>query len=326
MKKERSLSPVLLDARRVLRIEASAITHLIKHLGSEFERAEELLRRCTGRVVVTGLGKSGVIGQKIAATLASTGTPSIFIHAAEAIHGDLGKVVAQDVVVAISNSGQTEELIRLLPQIKRLGVALIAMTGNLKSPLAKNADVVLDVSIKEEACPLGLAPTASTTAVLAMGDALAVAILNRRKFKSEDFARLHPGGELGKQLIKVRDIMHVGKRIPKILAKADVESTMAEMTRKRFGCVGVVDARDRLLGIFTDGDLRRLVEQEHDLVKFNIGQVMTKQPIVMHEDELAIKATRLMQDKRIFVLLVVDAKGCLRGVLHFLDLLDAGVI
>lgn len=319
-------SSVLADARRVLRIEASAITHLIEHLGPEFVKAEELLRFCTGRVVVTGLGKSGVIGQKIAATLASTGTPSIFIHAAEAVHGDLGKVVARDVVIAISNSGQTEELIRLLPQLKRLGIPLIAMTGNLKSPLAQNADVVLDVSVKEEACPLGLAPTASTTAVLAMGDALAVAILNRRKFKSEDFARLHPGGELGKQLIKVRDIMHVGQHIPKSLARTKVSSAMEEMTRKKFGCVGVVDHRDRLMGIFTDGDLRRLLGQAYDLTQYTLGQVMTQQPIIMYEDELAIKAARLMQDKRIFVLLILDKQKRLGGILHFLDLLDAGVI
>ncbi len=326
MTSKSSRSPILQDARRVLRIEAAAITQLIQHLGPAFERAAELMRRCTGRVVVTGLGKSGVIGQKIAATLASTGTPSIFIHAAEAIHGDLGKLVAQDVVIAISNSGQTEELIRLLPQIKRLGVALIAMTGNLKSPLAKNADVVLDVSVKEEACPLGLAPTASTTAVLAMGDALAVAILNRRKFKAEDFAHLHPGGELGKRLIKVRDIMHTGSRIPKVKSTLSVDRAVKEMTGKRFGCVGIVDAREKLLGIFTDGDLRRLVGKATGFSGLTIGSVMTPKPIVIREDELAIKATRLMQDKRIFVIMVVDDAGRLRGVLHFLDLLDAGVI
>jgi arabinose-5-phosphate isomerase len=326
MARPRSLSPVLRDARRVLRIEAQAVRNLEAHLGSGFERAVELMRHCHGRVVVTGLGKSGVIGQKIAATLASTGTPSIFIHSAEAVHGDLGKLVAQDVVVAISNSGQTEEIIRLLPQIKRLGVALIAMTGNLKSTLAKNADVVLNVSVREEACPLGLAPTASTTAVLAMGDALAVAILNCRKFKAEDFAHLHPGGELGKSLVKVRDIMHTGTRLPKCPAGVKVERAVAEMTRKKFGCVGIVGAGERLLGIFTDGDLRRLVGRVSDLTPLTIGEVMTPQPIVLREDELAIKAARLMQDKRIFVLMVTDARGRLRGILHFLDLLDAGVI
>ncbi|NTV53089.1 MAG: KpsF/GutQ family sugar-phosphate isomerase [Candidatus Firestonebacteria bacterium] len=326
MARPRPLSPVLRDARRVLRIEAKAITQLEKQLGTGFERAVELMRHCRGRVVVTGLGKSGVIGQKIAATLASTGTPSIFIHSAEAVHGDLGKLIAQDVVVAISNSGQTEEIIRLLPQIKRLGVSLIAMTGKLKSPLAINADVVLNVGVREEACPLGLAPTASTTAVLAMGDALAVAILNQRKFKAEDFAHLHPGGALGKSLVKVRDIMHTGARLPKCPAGASLDAAVAEMTRKKFGCVGVVGAHDRLLGIFTDGDLRRLVGRVSDLSPLTIGRVMTPKPMVLREDELAIKAARIMQDKRIFVLLAVDARGRLRGVLHFLDLLDAGVI
>jgi arabinose-5-phosphate isomerase len=326
MPRARALSPILRDAKRVLRIEAKAIAHLEQHLGPGFERAVELMRRCSGRVVVTGLGKSGVIGQKIAATLASTGTPSIFIHAAEAVHGDLGKLVAQDVVIAISNSGQTEEIIRLLPQMKRLGVTLIAMTGNLKSPLAKNADVVLDVSVREEACPLGLAPTASTTAVLALGDALAVAILNCRKFKAEDFAHLHPGGELGKSLVKVRDIMHTGARLPKAAAGTSLARAVAEMTRKKFGCVGVVGPQDHLLGIFTDGDLRRLVGRADDMKPLTLGRVMTPKPIVLREDELAIKAARLMQDKRIFVLLVVDNRGRLRGILHFLDLLDAGVM
>ncbi len=320
------LSSVLLDARRVLRIEARAITQLVRRIGPEFEKAVELLFACDGRVVVTGLGKSGVIGQKIAATLASTGTPSVFLHAAEAIHGDLGMLVAKDIVLAISNSGETEELIRLLPQIKRLGVPLITLTGDPKSTLATNAEVVLDVSVREEACPLGLAPTASTTAVLAMGDALSVTLLNRRKFKPEDFARLHPGGELGKKLIRIRDIMHTGKALPQINSQASVESAVYEMTRKRFGCVGVVDAKSRLVGIFTDGDLRRLIGREHMLGKSRIGQVMTAHPIVIREDELAVKAVRLMQDKRIFVLLVVDARGRLRGIVHFLDLLDAGVV
>ncbi len=321
-----SPSTVLQDARRVLRIEARAISNLIQHLGQEFERAVEMIYRCAGRVVVTGLGKSGVIGQKIAATMASTGTPAIFLHAAEAVHGDLGMLVSQDVVLAISNSGETEELIRLLPQFKRLGVQVIALTGNLKSTLAVNAEVVLNVSVREEACPLGLAPTASTTAVLAMGDALAVTLLNRRKFKPEDFARLHPGGELGKRLIHVKDIMHTGKSVPQVPLAASLESAIYEMSRKRFGCVGVVDAKGRLAGIFTDGDLRRLLERERNLVKFKIGQVMTTRPIVMRGDDLAVKAMRLMQDKRIFVLLVVDAARRLSGVLHFLDLLDAGVI
>lgn len=318
-------SAVLRDARRVLRIEAQAVTQLIEQIGSEFERAVEAMHACRGRIIVTGLGKSGVIGQKIAATLASTGTPSAFLHAAEAVHGDLGMVKSLDVVLAISNSGETEELIRLLPHLKRLGVFLIAMTGNLKSALAANADLVLNVSVREEACPLGLAPTASTTAVLAMGDALSVALLNRRRFKPEDFARLHPGGALGKSLIHVRDIMHTGVKVPRIGRQASLEQAVAEITRKRFGCVGVVDGSGRLEGIFTDGDLRRLVGHEQAVPRLTVGRVMTRRPIVMREDDLAVKAMKLMQDKRIFVLLVTDARRRLIGILHFLDLLDAGV-
>jgi len=324
--RQSQISPVIQDARRVLRIEAKAVSDLVRQVGSDFERAVELIFKCSGRVVVTGLGKSGVIGQKIAATMASTGTPSIFVHASEAIHGDLGMLVENDIVIVISNSGETEELVRLLPHVKRLGLCLIAMTGNLSSTLATNADVVLNVAVKEEACPLGLAPTASTTAVLAMGDALAVTLMNRRGFKPEDFSKLHPGGELGKRLIKIRDIMHTGPAIPKVLEQASLESAVYEMTRKRFGCVGVVNIKGRLAGVFTDGDLRRLVGKESSLAKFKIGQVMTKHPIVLREDELAIKAVRVMQDKRIFVLLVIDAKKQLIGIVHFLDLLDAGVV
>ncbi|MBN1594811.1 KpsF/GutQ family sugar-phosphate isomerase [candidate division FCPU426 bacterium] len=327
MPKRRShLSPVIQDAQRVLRIEAKAIADLVRQVGPEFESAVEMVFQCPGRVVVTGLGKSGVIGQKIAATLASTGTPSVFVHASEAIHGDLGILVPQDIVIAISNSGETEELVRLLPHFKRLGLKLIAMTGKTGSSLAVNADVVLNVGVREEACPLGLAPTASTTAVLAMGDALAVSLMNRRGFKPEDFSKLHPGGELGKSLIKIRDIMHTGEAIPKVARQASLESAVYEMTRKRFGCVGVVDTKGRLAGIFTDGDLRRLVGKERSFSKYTMSQVMTSRPIVLREDELAIKAVRVMQDKRIFVLLVVDAKKQLLGIVHFLDLFDAGVV
>ncbi|MCK5218710.1 KpsF/GutQ family sugar-phosphate isomerase [bacterium] len=326
MSTRRSLSPVIKDARRVLGIEARAINALIRQIGPKFERAVELIYACPGRVVVTGLGKSGVIGQKIAATLASTGTPSIFLHAAEALHGDLGMLVHEDIVLAISNSGKTEELVRLLPQMKRLGVVLVAMTGDLSSVLAAHADVVLNVGVKEEACPLGLAPTASTTAVLAMGDALAVALMNRRQFKPEDFSHLHPGGDLGKRLIKIKDIMHKGSHIPRVRVNSTLENAIHEMTRKRFGCVGVVNDQGRLAGIFTDGDLRRLLEREKMIVPLIIRKVMTSKPIVLREDELAIKAVRVMQDNRIFVLLIVDNKKHLRGVLHFLDLLDAGVV
>ncbi len=325
-KSKPALSAVIQDARRVLRIESQAVADLIPRLGAEFEKAVKLIFHCKGRVVVTGLGKSGVIGQKIAATLSSTGTPAVFVHAAEALHGDLGMLTPPDVAIAISNSGETEELVRLLPHLKRLGVSLIAMTGKRQSALAANADVVLDVGVAEEACPLGLAPTASTTAVLALGDALAVSLMNVRGFKPEDFSQLHPGGELGKSLILVRDIMHTGDALPKIASSAGLESAVYEMTRKRFGCVGVVDAKGRLHGVFTDGDLRRLVGRERHISKFKIGQVMTRQPIVLYEDELAMKAVRVMQDKRIFVLLVVNRKQQLIGILHFLDLFDAGVV
>jgi len=326
MATRRFLSPVIKDARRVLSIEARAIKDLIRHVGPEFERAVELIYACPGRVVVTGLGKSGVIGQKIAATLASTGTPAIFLHSAEALHGDLGMLVRQDIVLAISNSGKTEELVRLLPQMKRLGVDLVAMTGDLASVLAAHAEVVLNVGVKEEACPLGLAPTASTTAVLAMGDALAVALMNRRQFKPEDFSQLHPGGDLGKRLIKIKDIMHTGATIPRVRVNTTLENTIHEMTRKRFGCVGVVNDQGRLAGIFTDGDLRRLLERGKMTAPLIIRKVMTTKPIVLREDELAIKAVRVMQDNRVFVLLIVDNQKHLRGVLHFLDLLDAGVV
>lgn len=325
-KPKSSPSSIIQDACRVLRIESQAVADLIPRVGPEFEKAVKLIYNCRGRVVVTGLGKSGVIGQKIAATFSSTGTPSVFVHATEALHGDLGMLTPPDVAVAISNSGETEELVRLLPHLKRLGVPLIAMTGKRQSALAANADVVLDVGVAEEACPLGLAPTASTTAVLALGDALAVSLMNLRGFKPEDFSKLHPGGELGKGLVLIRDIMHTGDALPKVASSAGLDSAVYEMTRKRFGCVGVVDAQGRLLGVFTDGDLRRLVGRERQIGKFKIGQVMTKEPIVLYEDELAIKAVRVMQDRRIFVLLVVNRKRQLIGIVHFLDLFDAGVV
>lgn len=319
-------SAVLRDARRVLRIEAQAVLGLARRLDPSFVKAVEAMLRCRGRVVVTGLGKSGVIGQKIAATLASTGTPAAFLHAADAVHGDLGMVKAEDVVLALSNSGETDELIQLLPHFRRLGLCLIALVGNRRSTLARNSDLVLDVSVRREACPLGLAPTASTTAVLAMGDALAVALLDRRGFRPEDFARLHPGGALGKGLIHVRDIMHTGTRVPKLGPEARLDHAILVMTRKRFGCVGIVDPKGKLLGIFTDGDLRRLVGRSHAMPHLAVGRAMTRRPVVVRGDDLAVRAMKLMQDKRIFVLLVTDARQRLIGILHFLDLLDAGVI
>lgn len=326
MKQQHSISPILSDAKRVLQIEANAIKNLIKQLDHHFEAIIETISTCSGRVIVTGLGKSGVIGQKIAATFASTGTPATFVHAADAIHGDLGMIMSNDVVLAISNSGYTEEVIKLLPQLKRLGTEVIAMTANLKSPLAANADHILNIAVKEEACPHNMAPTASTTAVLAMGDALAVALMNKKSFKPEDFTSLHPGGELGKRLIKVKDIMHTGNRLPKVSKNAPLKSGIYEMTRKHFGCVGVVDNKDHLVGIFTDGDLRRTLEKEKAMLSLPISQVMTKHPIILKEDELAIKAVRVMQDNRIFVLLVTDRLKRLIGIVHFLDLFDAGIV
>ncbi len=326
MARPSSLSSIIQDAQRVLKIEAEAVKTLGRQLDSAFEAVVEMIIQCQGRVVITGLGKSGLIGQKMAATLASTGTPSIFLHAADAIHGDLGMVMAQDIVLAISNSGYTDEIVKLIPSLKRLGTKLVAMTGNRQSPLAQNADAVLNVKVKEEACPHGLAPTASTTAMLALGDALAVTLMNVRQFKPEDFSRLHPGGELGKRLVKIKDIMHQGQAIPKVAQQASVESAIYEMTRKRFGCVGVVDTKGHLKGIFTDGDLRRTLEKEKTITTLSISHVMTKDPIVLKEDELAIKAVRVMQDNRIFVLLVTDQLKRLIGIVHFLDLFDAGVV
>ncbi len=299
---------------------------LARRLNLTFVKAVEAMLRCRGRVVVTGLGKSGVIGQKIAATLASTGTPAAFLHAADAVHGDLGMVKPEDVVLAISNSGETDEIIQLLPHFRRLGLCLIALVGDRRSTLARNADLVLDVSVRREACPLGLAPTASTTAVLAMGDALAVTLLDRRRFRPEDFARLHPGGALGKGLIHVKDIMHTGAQVPKLGPEARLDHAILEMTRKRFGCVGIVDRKGKLLGIFTDGDLRRLVGRAHAVPHLAVGRAMTRRPVVVRGDDLAVRAMKFMQDRRIFVLLVTDARQRLIGILHFLDLLDAGVI
>ena len=325
MSKEREKT-ILQEAKEVFKLEAQAINDLARNLGNEFEKAVNLVYACEGRVVVTGLGKSGVIGQKIAATLASTGTPAIFLHASEALHGDLGMLVPRDLVIAISNSGLTEEVIGLLPQIKRLGIPLIAMTGNLKSVLAKNAEVVLNVGVKKEACPLGLAPTASTTAVLAMGDALAVVLINRRKFKPEDFSKLHPGGELSKCLIKIKDVMHSGKDIPKVNQDSKISEVILEINKKRFGCVGIIDNQAKLKGIFTDGDLRRFLIKNKNLKDLSIKSFMTKKPVFIREDELATKAVKMMQDRRIFVLLVINRQSRLIGIVHFLDLLDAGVV
>lgn len=308
-------------ARKVFEIEAAAILDLAGRLDQRFDRAVELLFACTGRVVVTGMGKSGLIGNKISATFASTGTPSLFLHPAEAIHGDLGRIVKGDVVLAISNSGETEEILALAPSIKRLGLPLIAMTGGPKSTLAGMADVHLDVSIREEACPLGLAPTASTTAALAMGDALGMALVERRGFTVEDFAVLHPGGKLGNRLQRIEDVMHSGEQLPQVGPQTPMKEVLFEMTRKRLGMTTVLDPGGHLLGMISDGDLRRQMERHgHGVLDRTAAQCMTTSPLVIGRKELATAALALMEERKITALLVVDAERVLVGVVHLHDL------
>jgi arabinose-5-phosphate isomerase len=298
-------------------------------VGDEFVQATQLLLACSGRVVVTGMGKSGHVGRKITATLASTGTPAMFMHPAEASHGDLGMITAADVVIAISNSGESEELTAILPLIKRMGVPMIAMTGRRQSALGKHADVVLDTSVDKEACPHNLAPTASTTAQLAMGDALAVSLLDARGFKADDFARSHPGGALGRKLLTlVSDVMRSGDGVPKVSPEAKLMVLMKEISAKGLGACAVVDAQDRVLGIFTDGDLRRLIEQgtSGDLRELTAADVMKAQPRTVHADALAVEAADLMESHRVTSVLVVNAEGQLCGALNSNDLMRAKVI
>ncbi|WP_293372321.1 KpsF/GutQ family sugar-phosphate isomerase [Nevskia sp.] len=314
-------------ARRVLGIERDALSALLPRIDAGFARACRLLIGCRGRVVVTGMGKSGHIGGKIAATLASTGTPSFFVHPGEASHGDLGMITRDDAVIAISNSGETSEVLTILPLIKRMGVPLVSMTGRPGSTLAKAADVHLDVSVDQEACPLNLAPTASTTATLAMGDALAVALLEARGFTPEDFALSHPGGTLGRRLLlKVGDLMHSGAQIPKVRSDATLSAALLEMTRKGLGMTAVVDADDRALGIFTDGDLRRVLDANLDVRTSPITSVMTPGGRNIRAEQLAAEAVHLMERHRITVLMVLDDDNRVAGVLHMHDLLRAGVV
>jgi len=314
-------------ARKVLQTEAGAVTALMERVDEEFVRACEICLECQGRIVVIGMGKSGHIGSKIAATLASTGSPAFFVHPGEASHGDLGMITGPDVVLAISNSGETRELITILPMIKRLGVKLISMTGSPNSTLAKVADVNLDVSVTEEACPLNLAPTASTTATLAFGDALAVALLEARGFTEEDFARSHPSGSLGRRLLlRVGDLMHTGEGIPRIPAEGPLSEGLLEMTRKGLGMTTVFDERNQLVGVFTDGDLRRAIDESLDLLTTLMRDVMTPRGRTIQPDLLAAEAVRMMQTYKITSLLVVDEKDELVGVLHIHDLLRAGVM
>jgi arabinose-5-phosphate isomerase len=319
------------QAKKVLKIEADAVLRLIDRLDDGFDRAIDLILGCRGRVVVTGMGKSGHIGNKIAATLASTGTPALFLHPAEGIHGDLGMVTKGDIVIALSNSGETEELSRMLPSLKRIGIKIIALTGNPESTLARNSDVVIDVGVKEEACPLGLAPTASTTATLAMGDALAVVLLDRRGFKEEDFACYHPGGALGKRLLlRVRDIMHTGDAIPKVSDTALVKDAIYEISSKKMGVTAVVDAAGKLQGVISDGDLRRWMERTEksgeNLLSKQVREIMTRNPKVIGRDALAAEAVAIMESSSITCLLILDAGARPEGVIHLHDLLKAGVV
>ncbi len=322
------MDDILDIAKRVLKIEADAVSALIEKLNSDFEKAVGIIFSSKGRVVVTGMGKSGLVGKKIAATLASTGTPAFFLHPAEASHGDLGMVTADDVIVAISNSGETEELVGLIPFLKRFNVSLISMTGNPDSTLSKAAEVTLDVSVKEEACPMGVVPTASTTATLAMGDALAVALLIKRGFKEEDFAFFHPGGNLGKKLfIKVKDLMHTGDALPFVSPDMPMLKATVEISSKRLGVTIVADSDKRILGIITDGDLRRGIEKwGKAFFDMNAGEVMTKNPKTISEDELAVKALSIMEKHSITSIVVPDDNGKAVGIIHLHDILKQGIV
>jgi len=314
-------------AKRVLRIEADAVAALIERIGADFERAVELILTRSGRVLVTGIGKSGHIGRKIAATLASTGTPAYFVHAAEAAHGDLGMITSEDVVIALSNSGTSEEVLTIVPQVKRRGASLIAMTGNPASALARQADVHLDAGVAEEACPLNLAPTASTTAQMALGDALAVALLDARGFGAEDFARSHPGGALGRKLLThVSDVMRSGEAVPRVAPTAGISELMRTMSIQGFGAAAVMGEGGRAEGIFTDGDLRRLIEAGADLRTPTAADVMHRGPRTIRADALAVEAAELMEQHGITRLFVVDAEGRLVGALNTTDLMRAKVI
>ena len=311
----------------VIKTEADAVTALSGRLGDDFHRACDLVLNCAGRIVVTGMGKSGHVANKIAATLASTGTPAFFMHSGEASHGDLGMITAEDVVIALSNSGETSEITLLLPLLKRLGIPLIAFTGKADSTLARQADIHLDVSVEREACPLGLAPTSSTTAALVMGDALAVAVLEARGFTEEDFALSHPGGNLGRRLLlRVADVMHSGKGIPLVTTGSTLEATLVEMTDKGLGMSGVVDAAGRLVGIYTDGDLRRTFEKMPDIGNALVDDYMTRDPVTIEAGRIASEALKIMHDRKINALMVVDADDGVQGALNMHDLLRAGVV
>jgi arabinose-5-phosphate isomerase len=314
-------------AERVLRLEAEGILGLIAKLDESFDRAVDMLERAAGRVIVTGIGKSGIIGRKIAATLASTGTPAHFLHPAEGVHGDLGMVARGDVVLALSNSGETEEMLAILPPLKRLGVPIVLMTGKPASTLARQSEVVLDISVSEEACPMNLTPTASTTAALAAGDALAMALLERRGLRPEDYAALHPRGTLGwRALFRVADLMHTGEAVPVVAQDAKLRDLVEEITRRRFGMTTVVDPDGRLLGVITDGDLRRLHLQDRPVSSLTAGEIATRYPKVIASDELAAKALEVMEAFAITSLVIIDGAHRPSGIIHMHDILRAKIV
>lgn len=314
-------------AKRTIKMESEAVALLEQRIGNEFTEACKLIINCHGRVVVTGMGKSGHIGRKIAATFASTGTPAFFVHPGEASHGDIGMITKKDVVLALSNSGSTAEVVTLLPQIKRLGVPLICMTGDEVSILAKAAEVHLDVKVDSEACPLGLAPTTSTTASLVMGDALAIALLEARGFTAEDFAFSHPGGALGKNLLlKVRDIMHSGENLPKVNINQPLKEALLEMSKKGFGMTTVVEDTGKLFGVFTDGDLRRAVDNDKDVKSILVSEVTKSGCRSIHQDALAAEALKIIEDFKITTLVIENSDHEPVGILHLHDILRAGVV
>ncbi len=306
--------------KRVLAVEANAIKKISERLDRNFDQAVELLYNTGGRIIVTGIGKSGLIGRKIAATFTSTGTPSVFIHSTDAVHGDLGAFQKEDVVIVISYSGETEEVISLLHYIKRIGSKLIGITGNPNSKLAKHSDVVLDVSVEREACPIGLVPTTSTTATLALGDALAVALMERRGFTEEDFLFYHPGGQIGKKLLKVKHLMHVKDEIPIVNVNTKMKDAIKEMTAKKLGVTSVVDMNGKLVGIITDGDLRRLLIKYGDILEKAACECMHPDPITIDKEEVATKALQIMEEKKITSLLIKDKNGRVEGIIHLHDL------
>ncbi len=314
-------------AQEVIHIEANAIKGLLKHLDGNFTKAVNLMAQCQGRVIITGMGKTGIVGRKIAATLSSTGTPSVFMHSAEAVHGDLGQVTSKDVLMVISQSGETEETTRLLPLIKKMGARIIAVTGKFNSTLAKHSDVVLNVGVKKEGCPLGLAPMASTTATLVMGDALAACLIDRKGFRREDFALYHPGGSLGRRLLlKVEDIMRKDSYLAKVKSSMKVQGVLLAITKARSGCACVVDSKGSLLGIFTDGDLRRHLEDDSQVLSKSVQDVMTKKPTTINKDQLAAEAFDILKTKKIDELPVVDKNKKLVGLVDVQDLLKAGLV